>query len=619
LIDFRRLPAGTAAMVVGGLIAVFGLSAFLAARGYESRLEGVRHSVDVQRRLMTVLSAAQDAETGQRGFLLTGDSAYLRPYHSAAARLDAELNALQTQVNDNPDQAAAARRLRPLIATKLAELNRTIALAQARDQAGAVDLVRSDAGRQQMERIRAAIAAMSERETGLLVQRTTASRRFSYGLFGLLVILVIGVVSSLVLWLRQAKRDEADLQTAHDELMASNAQLVREASERKLAEDQVRQLQKMEAVGQLTGGVAHDFNNMLAVIMGNIEMARRHAADPVKLDARLANALDGASKAATLTRRLLAFSRQQPLEPRVVDLNQLVGGMSDMLLRTLGPDVKIETVLAGGLWRTFADPTQLESALLNLAVNARDAMPGGGRLTVETANAHLDDAYAAQQIGVSAGQYVMVSVSDTGDGMSPEVLAKAFDPFFTTKPAGKGTGLGLSQIYGFAKQTGGHARIYSEPGAGTTVKLYLPRAAGGERPAAPAGSADDTETPQGSPETMILVVEDEDALRQVSVDSLRALGYTVRHAADGPSALALLKTLGAVDLLFTDIIMPGMNGRELADAAAQIQPGLKVLYTTGYTRNAVVHNGVVDQGVALLGKPFTVDQLAARVHAALNG
>ncbi len=605
-------------MVVGGLIAVFGLSAFFAARGYESRLEGVRHSVEVQRRLMTVLSAAQDAETGQRGFLLTGDAAYLRPYHSAAARLDAELNALQTQVVDNPDQADAARRLRPMISIKLAELNRTIAMAQARDQAGAVDLVRSDAGRQQMEEIRAAIGEMSERETGLLVQRTAASRRFSYGLFGLLVILVGGVVASLVLWLRQARRDEADLQAAHDELIASNDRLLREANDRKLAEDQVRQLQKMEAVGQLTGGVAHDFNNMLAVIMGNIEMARRHVADPVKLDARLANALDGANKAATLTRRLLAFSRQQPLEPRVVDLNQLVGGMSDMLLRTLGSDVAIETRLADGLWPTYADPTQLESALLNLAVNARDAMPGGGKLTVETANAPLDDADAALQAVVGAGQYVMVSVSDTGQGMSPEVLAKAFDPFFTTKPAGKGTGLGLSQIYGFAKQTGGHARISSELGVGTTVKLYLPRAADG----AAAGAVDEASAPEaahrGSPETTILVVEDEDALRLVSVESLRGLGYSVQHAADGASALERLKTLGEVDLLFTDIVMPGMNGRELAEAATKLQPGLKVLYTTGYARDAVVHNGVVDAGVALLNKPFTVDQLAARVHAALN-
>ena len=618
MIDLRRLPAGSAALLVGGVIAMFALAAVFATRGYEERLEGVRHSVDVQRRLTTVLSAMQDAETGQRGFLLTGQAAYLGPYNSAVARVEAEVTGLEAEVIDDPDQVRSVRMLRPMIQGKLTELNRTIAMAQARDADTALQMVRSDYGREQMDSIRRVIGAMSERETATLVERTAASRRFSYGLFGLLSLLAMGTLLSLLVWLGQARRNEEAAQAAHDTLVATNDQLQREAQERAHAEAQVRQLQKMEALGQLTGGVAHDFNNMLAVIISNIDMARRHKGNPEKLEARLGGALEGATKAANLTRRLLAFSRQQPLEPRVVDLNALVAGMSDMLLRTLGAEVKIETVLAGGLWPAYADPTQLESALLNLAVNARDAMPNGGRLTVETANAHLDDAYAAQHPGVTAGQYVMVSVTDTGQGMTPEVLTKAFDPFFTTKPAGKGTGLGLSQIYGFARQTGGQARICSEVGQGTTVKLYLPRDQRGERPAAPEAMTEGEVTPVGAPGRIILVVEDEDALRAVSVETLRELGYTVRHAHDGPAALAVLQEIGSVDLLFTDIIMPGMNGRELADAAVKLQPNLKVLYTTGYTRTAVVNNGVVDAGVSLLSKPFTVEQLATRVYAALR-
>ena len=292
--------------------------------------------------------------------------------------------------------------------------------------------------------------------------------------------------------------------------------------------------------------------------------------------------------------------------------------MSELLRRTLGEQIAVETVLAGGLWRTYADAGQLENAILNLAVNARDAMGGGGKLTIETNNAHLDDEYARARSEVEPGQYVLICVTDTGDGMTPEVIGRAFDPFFTTKEVGKGTGLGLSQVFGFVKQSGGHIAIYSEPGQGTTIKLYLPRFAGAipaneERAAAPLV------LPEGRPDEIILVVEDEQRVRHFSVDALRELGYTAISAGDGREALRLLEEQPTISLLFTDVVMPEMNGRRLADEARAKRPDLKILYTTGYTRNAVVHNGMLDAGVAFLPKPFTIAQLAIKVREVLDG
>jgi CheY-like chemotaxis protein len=291
--------------------------------------------------------------------------------------------------------------------------------------------------------------------------------------------------------------------------------------------------------------------------------------------------------------------------------------MSEMLRPSVGEHLKIETVLAGGLWSTFADPGQLENAILNLCVNARDAMPDGGKLTLETSNAHLDDAYASQHAEVAPGQYVMVSVSDTGGGMPPEVAERAFDPFYTTKGVGRGTGLGLSQVHGFVKQSGGHVKIYSETGVGTAVKLYLPRSQSVERAAGPAPIS--TEALRAVGDEIVLVVEDEERVRHLSVDALRDLGYTVVHASDAGQALAMLETQPRVDLLFTDIVMPDMNGRRLAEEAAKRRPEIKVLYTTGYTRNAIVHNGMLDADVAFLAKPFTFEQLARKVRQVLDG
>jgi CheY-like chemotaxis protein len=356
---------------------------------------------------------------------------------------------------------------------------------------------------------------------------------------------------------------------------------------------------------------------MLAIVIGSLDMARRRlATDPEKARECVDNAMEGAERAAQLTARLLAFSRQQPLAPKPLDANKLVGGMSELLRRTIGENVRIETVLAGGLWPAFIDGAQLENALLNLCVNGRDAMPEGGRLTIETANTHLDDAYAATHAEVAPGQYVMVSVTDTGTGMPEDVIERAFDPFFSTKEVGKGTGLGLSQVYGFVKQSGGHVKIYSELGVGTIVKLYIPRHFGEEdRRPVPAPEA---ELPRGRGE-IILVVEDEEQVRVMSVDALRDLGYIVIHASGPLQALALLDDHPSIDLLFTDIVMPDMTGRALAEQVQAKLPHVPVLYTTGYTRNAIVHNGMLDHDVDFLAKPFGIGQLAVKVRQVLDG
>ena len=406
-----------------------------------------------------------------------------------------------------------------------------------------------------------------------------------------------------------------------DQVQRANAELEDRVAARTLeleqAHEALRQSQKMEAVGQLTGGIAHDFNNMLAVVIGSLDLlGRRIGTADARAKRYVDAATDGARRAANLTQRLLAFSRQQPLKPETVDANKLVAGMSDLLRHSLGGDVQLETVLAGGLWRTHADPNQLENVILNLAVNARDAMPEGGRLTIETANCHLDDRYTAAHPFVTPGHYVLIAVTDTGGGMSSEVMAKAFDPFFTTKEVGKGTGLGLSQVYGFVKQSGGHVKIYSEAGQGTTVKVYLPRLIGSAEESDEATAVADL--PLGEAQEVVLVVEDEPAVRQFSTDALAELGYRVLEADGASAALRLLDLHPEIALLFTDVVMPEVNGRKLADEALRRRPDLKVLFTTGYTRNAVMHNGVLDAGVQLLGKPYTVEELAAKVREVLD-
>jgi PAS domain S-box-containing protein len=395
------------------------------------------------------------------------------------------------------------------------------------------------------------------------------------------------------------------------------AKITRDISEKKETEEQLRQAQKMEAVGQLTGGVAHDFNNLLTVIIGNLEHLDRVLPPAQSTQRIIAAALRGASRAAMLTHRLLAFSRRQPLVPEVLSVNKLVAGMSDLMRRTLGEAILIETVLAGGLWPVLADSNQLENALINLAINARDAMPEGGRLTIETANAHLDEAYARMHEEVQPGQYVGIFITDTGIGMAPETVTHAFEPFFTTKEIGQGTGLGLSQVYGFIKQSGGHVKIYSEVGEGTTVKLYLPRYRGTENLVDEGLKTH--ELPRGRSE-LVLVVEDDPDVRDYTVEMVGDLGYSVLSAPDGASALRLLDSHRKVCLLFTDIGLPGgMNGRQLAEQALRRRPRLKVLYTTGYARNAIVHRGRLDPGVEVIFKPFTYSDLAVKIRQVLEG
>jgi signal transduction histidine kinase/ActR/RegA family two-component response regulator len=396
--------------------------------------------------------------------------------------------------------------------------------------------------------------------------------------------------------------------------------LYTDISKRRQAENQLRQAQKMEAVGHLTGGVAHDFNNLLMVVLGNLELATQalETSDLLRAQRKIETAQGGAQRAAALTKRLLAFARRQSLEPQPVDANTIVSGMSEIIRHSIGGGIQLETVLAGGLWGAVVDPNQLENALLNLAINARDAMPAGGKVTIETANAHLDAAYAASHAEVTPGQYVLVAVSDGGTGMTPEEAALAFEPFYTTKDVGKGSGLGLSQVFGFIKQSNGHVKIYSEPGAGTTVKLYLPRLAA-ERPSVIETAAPHPTLPRARDRECVLVVEDDADVLATSVDQLGTLGYRALGAKDAPSALVALERRPDVKLLFTDVELPGLNGPELVQEALRRRPDLAVLYTTGYTANAVVHRGILDREVRSISKPYDFAELAKTVRETLDG
>lgn len=595
----RALQSAILALGFALLVAVVVGCAWLVRQQSEDAAE-VRRVLELQNGYTRALSILQDAETGQRGFVITQDEAYLKPFHQAAASFSAEMDAVEKLLR-RPERQPELQRIRALATAKFAELNATIARVRAHDMVGALQIIRNDSGKLVMDEVRAALARMIAFDDRVLKENLAEAnenaRRLQWAIAA-----AIGFVLLLAFLVITTKRKYA-------------LSLVELIGQRERAEGQIRQMQKMQAIGQLAGGIAHDFNNMLAIIIGALSLMQKRLARGDTDVIRYSDAaMEGAQRAAVLTSRLLSFSRQQPLMPITLDLNKTVAGMSELLRRTLGENIHMETVLAGGLWRTHSDPGELENAVVNLCVNARDAMPEGGKLTIETANCYLDEAYAADHPEVPAGQYVMIAVSDTGMGMSKEVLARAFDPFFTTKPAGKGTGLGLSQVYGFVKQSGGHVKIYSESPQGTTVKLYLPRTHLAETPAPAPKPA----SPKGEPDQVILVVEDEARVRSVSVAALRELGYTVVHADCGDSALTKLKSHPGVNLLFTDIVMPGMNGRVLANYARKDFPNLKVLYTTGYTQNAVVHNGVVDADAQLIVKPYTVDQLALKIRDVLQ-
>jgi signal transduction histidine kinase/CheY-like chemotaxis protein/CHASE3 domain sensor protein len=663
----------------------------------------VVHTYKVIDRLQDILNDAQEAETGQRGYIITRQDNFLAPYHDGMGKARRDLDQFRTLTVDNPVQQKRAGLLSSLVADRFRALDTT--LATARPPVSPDVLAAMDQGKAKMDALRVELAQGMAEENQLLRHRTDERRHIERNEIvatSLAALVALFVILGAALLLVRSNRSLSDserrlanesaiLQTtldtirdgiamfaSHGELCVSNdnffrlagfpAELARgsatlsdfEALERNrearileaapgrdyrtialegrqlevyhapvptggfivvctdvtarlTAEQTARQAQKMEAIGHLTGGIAHDFNNLLQIVGANLERAAADLkGDPATLD-RVQNSLEAARRGARLTSQLLAFARRQALDPRSTNVGRVIQDMTDLLRRTIGERVDIESIVAGGLWNTFIDSGQLEGALLNLAINARDAMPDGGKLTVEVANAYLDDAYAAQHSEVVSGQYVMVGVSDTGDGMNPGVIARAFEPFFTTKPEGRGTGLGLSQVYGFVKQSGGHIKIYSEMGQGTTVKLYLPRTRKPEEGTGPVSTG-----PIEGGNERILVVEDDAAVRAAAVESLTELGYQVLKAENGEQALAILGSGVVVDILFTDVIMPGPVGaRELSRRAQELQPKILVLYTSGYTQNAIVHNGKLDADALLLSKPYRREDLARKLRAML--
>lgn len=616
-IEARRIRALSVPILGFALLLVVAVTAIIVKAEQDSAANWVRHTFAVESLINRVQSLVADAESGQRGYLITGRESYRESYDGALRMMPGEWAALQAEIGSSPDsnhndsQRRNFGALKRALDDKLAELSETVALRKNGEGGKALAVLSTDAGLQSMQKIRDSIETMRVEEERIHHDRAQRVRTTGQLAQRILIGAVFVILVLAYLLLRDARR-------RIDAVQHSNSLLAAEIEERAAAEGRIRQLMKIQAIGQLTGGIAHDFNNMLTVVIGSLDMARRRLkGDEAPAVARgIENAMSGATRAAALTARLLAFARQQPLEPAVVDANKLVSGMSELLHSTIGGNIQIETVLAGGLWKIFADPGQIENAIVNLGVNARDAMPDGGRLTIETSNTALDEDYVRAHAEVSAGQFVLVAVTDTGTGMAPDVVERALEPFFTTKGVGAGSGLGLSQVYGFVKQSAGHLKIYSEPGHGTSVKMYFPRFFGPEMADGPRTVVEAVQP--GSAGETILVVEDEPDVRRVSVEALRQFGYTVFEAGSPGEALEHFASGGAVSLLFTDIVMPGMTGRQLADIAVRQQPGLRVLFTTGYTRNAIVHNGMIDPGTNFLAKPFTLDQLARKVREVLE-
>ncbi|KQX19385.1 MULTISPECIES: CHASE3 domain-containing protein [unclassified Sphingomonas] len=596
------------------------ITALFLTRAQSRAGDWAEHSLRVQVMLTELTDHVRAIESDHRGYILSGNPGIRASFTRQVDAMGPALARLQYEVRDNPTQLNQMEPLRRRIAAKVDFARRGVAAVRAGHRSEEIVRIDEGEGTRRMNAALTVVRRMIAEEERLLNERRKTTDRIVLGLGLVLVATVLLVLIIAALVIRDSGRREREITAARDEAIAAEQALREQLVLRAQMEEKILHLQKMESIGQLTGGIAHDFNNMLAIVIGSLDLARRRlTGDPERLARNIDNAFEGAERAAALTSRLLAFSRQQPLAPITLDINKLVSGMSELLQRTLGEPYRIETVLAGGLWRSFVDPGQLENAVVNLAVNARDAMPNGGRLTIETSNAYLDDEYAKTRPEVVPGQYVMISITDTGSGMTPEIVAKAFDPFFTTKPVGKGTGLGLSQLFGFVKQTGGHVAIYSEPGQGTTVKLYLPRSHGLAIDPHSRQGILETEIPRALAGETILVVEDEQRVRHFSVDALRDLGYVVISAADAAEALKALTTQPTISMLFTDIVMPEMNGRQLADAAVELRPGLPILFTTGYTRNAVIHNGMLDAGVAFLAKPFSLTQLGTKVREVLDG
>lgn len=683
----------------------------------------VSHSYEVAGAVNELGAALRDAETRERGYLLTGSDRHLMRFNQAREQSTLFQAQLQHLTADNPVQQERLRALGPVVQQRLDDLAVTIRLYRISGPEAALAAARSDAGQFLMEQARVLLAEMMDEEDRLMASRQqslataqsavrllsmvgtaiailmlalsfrmvhqgrrrleiaeaaqrrladqmrTALDSISQGIgvfgpdnrllrwnecFGILLGLPPQTLRPGLSYASLAQMSEVEgkgqLLAIGDELLPGQSgraadepvvlertrrpdersfelrwtatpdngfvQTISDITERVRAEATVRETQRLQAVGQLTGGIAHDFNNLLTVIMGNLELLRPQIEPGSSQLAKVDRAIWGVRRGASLTQQLLAFARKQPLIPVPINLSAMLLDIGNLLHRTLGEHIAIRVVDAADLWPAMADPAQVESALLNLALNARDAMPDGGHLTIEIANEVLDAGYAARHAEVTPGDYVMLAVSDTGAGMTDEVLARAFEPFFTTKEPGKGTGLGLPMVFGFVKQSGGHIKIYSEPNEGTTVRLYLPRAAA-TAPLAPQRTSAPADLPQGH--ATILVVEDEAAVRDVTVTVLQELGYQVLEAADGPEALRVLEQQQAgVDLLLCDIVLPGgMKGNEVSRRLTEIRPALRTLFMSGYTENAIVHHGRLDDGVQLIGKPFSRERLAYKVAEVL--
>ncbi len=571
----------------------------------------VEHTYLVRGDVARLESALDGVEIAARDRVLTKAGDSQSAYAADRAAIDADVKALRELVADNPTQIDRLDQLRALTQARFRALDPLF------QQVALTDPAPFDVGASGgLASIRALIDDFDGAERRLLVERQRTAIQLEKGLLAAIVFCLFSAATVSVAVTRTNWSYLTDLRAQADALKA-------ESESRRKAEGLLLQVQKLETVGQLTAGIAHDFNNLLTIVLGNLDTARlrlQSGAAAERVAGAIETAAQGARRAATLTQRLLAFSRQQALAPRQLDLNKTVAAISEVLERSVGETVKLETVLAAGLWPAFADGHQVENAIVNLVVNARDAMPDGGRITLETANAHLDEAYAAQFGDVAAGQYVMMSVTDTGVGIASAILPKVFDPFFTTKAPGKGTGLGLAMIHGFVKQSRGHIRIYSELGQGTSVKIYLPRMTAALEPAAaPLVGADEGETPRAQTGEAVLLVEDDDGVREFAVAALEGLGYRVLPAREAAGALDLLRGAERIDLIFTDVVLPGgVNGRQLAEQARGLRPAAPVLYTTGYTRNAIVHGGRLDADVRLLGKPYTQDMLARAVRRLID-
>ena len=572
---------------------------------YRQTVDWVQHAFEVEAHISATLSADQAAELNSRRYVITGDERYLRSSDEAEKDIETQTARLQTLIVDNPEQQQALVVLRSHVERHLAILKR------ARDQRHTTDanatrpLIQTDESYEALDKVLVSVTQMAAVERSLNLSRIAEVRRITVAGGVSASFFLIVVIGSMTMWIFSTRREARDLLAT--------------VADREKNETQIRHMQKMDVVGQMTGGLSHDLNNMLAVIISALSLAqRRLAAGDTNVQRFIAGAMDGASRAATLTNRLMAFSRQLPLAPQSIDANKLVNGISELVQRTLGETIQIRTVHGAGLWSINADVGQLENTILNLCINAKDAMPEGGKLTIETANYDLDEAYAHQQDMLTGG-YVLIAVTDTGSGMTEEVANKAFDPFFTTKDVGKGTGLGLSQVHGFIKQSGGHIKIYSELGHGTTIKMFLPRLheAGAEPKIIVANEKASPNLQKSNSLHTILVVEDDVRVNEMTVASLRELGYVVIHADGASSALEKLGAHPDIAMLFTDIVMPDTNGLQLAAETLRLRPDIKILYTSGFARNAIVHSGKLDSGIKFIAKPFTLEQISAKITEVL--